>query len=58
MPSAGKLLGALLTNKDYRNLETDLNVQDFVHQETVLHKIVRLKMVDNFKVSSDSSALS
>ena len=27
-----------------------MNMKDFVYDETVLHKIVRLKMIENFKV--------
>ena len=30
-----------------------MNTKDFVYDETVLHKIVRLKMIENFKVKSE-----
>ena len=46
----GKVMGQLLQYKDYRNSGIDVNLKDYVYEETVLHRVVRLKMVDNFKV--------
>ncbi len=43
-------MGKLLRNA-WNNKNRDvINSQDYVYNETPLHKVVRFKMVDNFKV--------